>query len=109
MTNRDWLNSLPNPAFATAVMKLVQEISKGYSNSYLGIMDWLMAEHDPPRSTADVADTRVGKWKKQLCVSTTHGVSWWVYQCPFCNAVFDEKAEEYMICPRCGERVYSDI
>ena len=44
ITNREWLNGLSNQQYAEAFFK-IQKIINGYTDSYIGLIQWLEQEH----------------------------------------------------------------
>lgn len=51
MTNREWLNSLNNADFSKALYEVVLKVGKWYTDSELGITQWLGEEHIPAQKT----------------------------------------------------------
>jgi len=45
MTNREWLNSLPNKDFVITALFELPLIGKSYSDSVLGLTQWMDEEH----------------------------------------------------------------
>lgn len=46
MTNREWLNSLPNRDFVTTVLFELPLLGKSYNDSVLGLTQWMGEEQD---------------------------------------------------------------
>lgn len=51
--------------------------------------------------TADVAEVKHGRWRKERVSSTGRG-SYGVYQCSICGAMFPDIGYGYNYCPNCG-------
>lgn len=45
MTNREWMQTLTDEEFYDAMVYVVTKLSFAYTNSRLGIIEWLSSEH----------------------------------------------------------------